>query len=174
VHLDHLIPSMAFAFSEDFHINIKKDALLKYGLMAGRWLSELKKHIREGKADDFEIKAESEDGKKTFTLKELKDNIVLISKGQKIVYVVDAVYSKENTEKIISLAEGADVFYCEATFLEEDIERAKDRYHLTARQAGELARRAGVKRLEIFHFSPRYNYREELLYREAMAEFGKA
>jgi ribonuclease Z len=173
VHLDHLIPSMSFSFSEDFHINIKKDALLKYGFTVGPWLGELKKYIREGKPDDFKIEVQSEDGKKTFRLNELKEDIVLISKGQKIAYVADAVYSKENIEKIISLAEGADIFYCEATFLEEDIERAREKYHLTARQAGELARRSGVKRLEIFHFSPRYNYREELLYREAMAEFGK-
>ncbi|MBI3600574.1 MAG: ribonuclease Z [Nitrospinae bacterium] len=173
VHLDHLIPSMAFSFSEDFHINIKKDALLKYGLHVGQWLGELKKHIREGKPDDFKIEAPSGDGKKIFRLNDLKNDIVLISKGQKIAYVSDVIYSNENIEKIISLAEGADIFYCEATFLEEDIERAREKYHLTARQAGELARRAGVKRLEIFHFSPRYKYREELLYREAMAEFGK-
>ena len=174
VHLDHLIPSMAFSFSEDFHININKDALLKYNLTIGPWLSEFKKYIREGKSDDFIIEAPAEEGIKKFRFKELKNEITTITKGQKITYVVDAIFSKENIDKIISLAEGSDIFYCEATFLEEDIERAKERYHLTARQAGELARRAGVKRLEIFHFSPRYNYMEGRLYKEAMDEFNKS
>jgi len=174
VHLDHHIPSMAFSFSEEYHININKDALLKYSLTVGPWLSEFKKYIREGKPDDFTIETLSADGIKEYRLKELKDKIAIITRGQKITYVVDAIFSKENIDKIISLAEGSDIFYCEATFLEEDIERAKERYHLTARQAGELARRAGVKRLEIFHFSPRYKYMEDRLYKEAMGEFNKS
>lgn len=169
--LDHLIPSMAFSFSEEFHINIKKDALLKYGFTAGPWLGELKKYIREGRQEDFKIEVPLEDGKKIFKLKDLKDEITIISKGQKITYVVDAIYTKKNADKIISLADGSDIFYCEAAFLDEDIERARERYHLTARQAGELAKRAGVKRLEIFHFSPRYKYMEDRLYKEAMDEF---
>ena len=173
VQLDHLIPSMAFSFSEEFHININKDALLKYGLHVGPWLSEFKKYIREGKPDDHPIEVLSEDGIKEYRLKELKEKIAIITRGQKIAYVVDAIFSKENIDKIISLAEGSDIFYCETTFLEEDIERANERYHLTARQAGELARRAGVKRLEIFHFSPRYKYMEDKLYKEAMDEFNK-
>jgi ribonuclease Z len=173
VHLDHLIPSMAFSFSEEFHININKDSLLKYGLQVGPWLSDFKRCIREGKPDNHKIEALSEEGLKIFSLKELKDKIVIITKGQKITYVVDAIFSKENIDKIISIAEGSDIFYCEATFLEEDIERAKERYHLTARQAGELARRAGVKKLEIFHFSPRYKYMEDKLYKEAEDEFSR-
>lgn len=174
VHLDHLIPSLAFSFSEDFHINIKKDILLKYGLPLGKWLSELKRCIRVGMSDDHKIEVPLDDSTKIFKLGELKEKIIIITKGQKITYVVDAIYNTENAEKIISLASGSDVFYCEATFLEEDIKRAKDRYHLTARQAGELARRAEVKALEIFHFSPRYKSMENKLYKEATDEFNRS
>ncbi|MEK6589440.1 MAG: hypothetical protein AABZ11_02065, partial [Nitrospinota bacterium] len=182
-HLDHLIQSMAFSFSEEQHINIKKDALIKLDLPVGPWLNDFKKCIREGKPDDYPIEVpqlppcpppykggDGEGVKRNFRLKELKDKIAIITKGQKITYVVDAIYSKKNREKIISLASGSDILYCEATFLHEDIDKASERYHLTAKQSGELARMAGVKKLEIFHFSPRYTSRADKLYKEAMDE----
>jgi ribonuclease Z len=42
---------------------------------------------------------------------------------------------------------------------------------MTARQAGTLARLAGVKRIEVFHFSPRYDGKAGRLYNEADAAF---
>ena len=69
------------------------------------------------------------------------------------------------------LAKGADLFFCEAAFLEKDRDRAEERGHLTARQAGELGREAEVKNLQIFHFSPKYEKEASLLYREAEESF---
>lgn len=170
IHLDHLIPCMAFSLSEEFHININKDALIQQDLPVGPWLGELKRCIREGRSDDM-IEVPMRNGIKRAKIGELKEEFVMITKGQKIAYVVDTVYSEEDIRKIIDIAQDCDILYCEAAFLEEDIEKAKERYHLTARQAGELARLAGAKRLEIFHFSPRYQDMEERLYKEAIEEF---
>src|SRR2546426_453098 len=50
------------------------------------------------------------------------------------------------------------------------LEQATRRYHLTARQAGALARAAGVRRLQVFHFSPRYEGRYGEIVSEAQAE----
>jgi ribonuclease Z len=88
--------------------------------------------------------------------------------------VVDARYDEENEAKIVALAHGADVFYCEAPYLDLDGEKARDRYHLTARQAGLMARKARVRDLVVFHFSPRYTGQGELLEREAMEAFHDA
>jgi len=74
----------------------------------------------------------------------------------------------------VALARRAHILYCEAAFLEEDAARARDRYHLTAAQAGELARLAEVGELRIFHFSPKYRGREEELRAEAAEAFGGA
>jgi ribonuclease Z len=55
--------------------------------------------------------------------------------------------------------------------LDVDAEKARDRYHLTARQAGLMARKAHVRELVVFHFSPRYTGQGEVLEREAMEAF---
>jgi ribonuclease Z len=49
---------------------------------------------------------------------------------------------------------------------------AAERSHLTAHQAGWLAREAGAKRLAPFHLSPRYKGREQEILDEAAAAFG--
>ncbi|OGW16290.1 MAG: hypothetical protein A2035_00850 [Nitrospirae bacterium GWA2_42_11] len=174
-HLDHMIPSLGFALKERFHININKDKLNAMNLTVGPWLRRFKQALWDGKPEDeiFTIGPE-EVGISTaraFSLGELKDSIATISGGQKISYIVDAIYSPENEEKIILLAKDSDVMYCEAAYLDKDTDLASERYHLTARQAGEIARKACAKDLVIFHFSPRYIDDPVPLYEEAMNAF---
>ena len=64
------------------------------------------------------------------------------------------VYSGDTgeSEALVSLAHGADVLLCEATFRPED-EYVPD-LHLTGKQAGEHAAQAGVDRLIVTHVPP--------------------
>src|SRR5689334_12450794 len=154
--LDHKIVSMAYAVTERTHLNVRPDALAAAGLQPGRWLNVLKDGIRAGRPDDTPIDL-GPAGQRP--LGALRDALLTVQPGQKVAYVVDTLFSPANVEAVRRLAAGADLFFCEAPFLESDVDQATKRHHLTARQAGALARAAGVKRLEVFHFSPRYEGR---------------
>ena len=166
VCLDHCTPCLAFCLKEKKHININKVKLEEMGLPVGPWLKELKEAVRAQKPEDTCIIFPSD----RIPLSQLK-SILTISEGQKIVYVVDNVYNDDNRGKILALAQGGDYFFCEAAFLEKDRMHAAQRYHLTAHQAGLLAREAGVKKLIAFHFSPRYHGFYHLLVEEALMTF---
>jgi ribonuclease Z len=129
----------------------------------------------EGKPDDFKFTAslyfEHHEQELEFVLGEIRERFATITRGQNIAYVVDARYDEENEVKIVELAKGADVFYCEAPYLERDAGKAAERYHLTARQAGIMARKAGVRELVVFHFSPRYTGMGEEIRKEAREAF---
>jgi ribonuclease Z len=72
--------------------------------------------------------------------------------------------------KVIESVRNVDLLYHESTFLHEMIDRAMATYHSTAREAGIVAREAGVEKLVIGHFSVRYTDLHPLL-EEARAEF---
>ncbi|MBI3988948.1 MAG: ribonuclease Z [candidate division NC10 bacterium] len=178
VHLDHRIPCLAFALEEKVHLNIDKDRLDNLGWPVGPWLGELKRQIQEGRPDESLFVArwrrDEKVEERVVTLGELKVQVVRMREGQKIAYVTDILYSEENRAKVVKLAKDADLFFCEATYLERDLDKAEERYHLTARQAGSLAREAGNRKLVLFHFSPRYRNESRELYREAEEAFGGA
>ena len=165
--LDHQIPCLAFSIEEDYHINIDKAKLSELNLPVGPWLKGLKDAIRKNMSDSvFRI------NNKKFTFTQLKD-IAGVTRGQKISYVVDALGSEENIRKIVDLVRGSDILYAEAYFLDKDRDRAKERYHLTAKEAGRIAREAGVVRLVLFHFSPKYIDAPDELVKEAEEESNK-
>ncbi len=166
--LDHKIVSMAYAVTERTHLNVRPDALAEAGLRPGPWLNVLKTGVRTQKPDDLPIEVAPGDQR---PLGALRDQLLVVTPGQKIAYVVDTLFSPANAARIVRLARGADLFFCESPFLEADLDQASKRYHLTAGQAGALARAAGARRLQVFHFSPRYEGRYGELVAEAQAEF---
>lgn len=71
---------------------------------------------------------------------------------------------------VVEQVRGVDLLFHEATFATADEARARETFHTTAAQAAEIARKAGVKRLLIGHFSARYED-ESVLLTEASAVF---
>jgi ribonuclease Z len=85
---------------------------------------------------------------------------------RRYAYCSDTAYC----EKIVPIIEGVDLLYHEATFIEEDLQRARETYHSSARQAARIAQAAQVKKLILGHFSARYPD-ENILLKEAQAVF---
>jgi len=73
--------------------------------------------------------------------------------GQVVAYVLDTAWC----DAAVELAADADVVVAESTFLSVDEHLAAEFGHMTARQAGRLARVAGARRLVLSHFSRRYD-----------------
>lgn len=169
--LDHKTASLAFSLEERQHVNVMKNRLDEMGLAVGPWLKELKAAVIRGEADNTQIAALAAGGATVpMTLGEVRERATRVEAGQKVCYVTDAGYTAANAERIVALAGGADYLFIEATFPEAEAGRALERSHLTARQAGELGRRAGAARVLPFHFSPRYTGHEQ----ELRAEVGRA
>lgn len=171
VFLHHKVPCLAFALEEKTRVNIKKNVLEEMGLATGPWLLDLKRRILRNDPDDTPIRAPSAVGGKVFPLGVLRDRVAKLTPGKKIAYVADVLYSEEDARRIEDLARGAEILFIEGGFLEADAERAAEKHHLTALQSGELAKRAGVKRMVLFHFSPKYQGQGRLLAEEAQRAF---
>lgn len=163
VTLDHHgTPVIAYAFEPDKQINIRKDRLQARGLGAGPWLNELKQNLlSRNEAAVIQLP----DGSKAST-RSLADELVLIMPGKKLVYATDLADTESNRQRLISLAKHAHTFFCEAVFIEADVDHATRNGHLTTRACGEIASRAGVSRLVPFHISRRYADNPQQLYDE--------
>ena len=85
--------------------------------------------------------------------------------GTRLVHIGDV----GRTDELEHICLGADALVIEATYLEEEAQMADEFAHLTARQAAELAVRAGVGHLFLTHISRRY--RERDVVSEACAVF---
>lgn len=170
--LTHRTPCLGFAIEEPVHINIWKTRLATLGLPVGPWLRDLKRAVIENRPDDFPVRVGSSrmdsDGH-DMPLKELR-GVLTVTPGQKIGYVTDVADTADNRKAIVGLVGNADLLFIEAAFARADAALAADRAHLTTEAAGQIARRAGVRRVEPFHFSARYAGEERML-NEVMAAF---
>jgi len=174
--LDHRIPCLAFTLEEKNHVNIMKNRLLERGYRVGPWLTELKTAVLRGDPDDGPFRVWWREGgesrERFIPLGALKRELLHIVAGQKISYITDAAPSAANARRILELAGASDYLFIEAMFLWQDQARAQEKHHLTARQAGLLARQAGAVRVIPFHLSPCYTGQGEELLREVEEAFG--
>lgn len=153
--LDHDSPTNGYMFEEKDKLRIDKNKLKKLNLHSKS--SELGKL-----AKGLDIKINNKIIKsKDLTYKQ---------KGKKISFIFDTRLCN-NAKK---LAKDSDLAVIESTFLEsseEGKEKAKEYKHLTAAQAGRIAKQGKVNHLILTHFSQRYEHKEKLLLDEAKKIF---
>ena len=136
--LDHTTPCLGWAFVEEDRYSFDLDRLTAAGMKPGPELAHLKARFLAG-----------EDPLRAQTLGEFQP-------GRRVAYVTDTALTPKSVEAVCRLARNAEVLYCEATYPDEDLEKATAVGHLTGGQCGALARAASVKELVPFHFSRRY------------------
>lgn len=150
--MEHKIPCLGYAFTSHRSWQVDKDKLGQFPHPAGAWIKDLKSFLENDVALTSVLCIEGQD----YTVAELKDKLLIEHSGQKICYVADTLYNEFTEANIVRLANNADLFFCETHFAEEEANNAKETCHLTARQAGILARKANARRVIGFHYSPRY------------------
>jgi len=171
--LDHELPCLAFALEQKARVRVARDRLDALGLTTGPWLRELKKALLEGAPGDTPIRIRWRDRQGEHAdsrpVDELRQAILDVGPGRRIGYATDLRYTEANVQALVALLAGVDVLFIECVFLEEDAGHALRKNHLTARQAGDIARRVGARAVVPFHFSPRYGKRPAALLEELHA-----
>jgi ribonuclease Z len=151
--MKHFTPCLAYKFVEKDKRKIKKNFIKKIpGVLLGK--------LQKGKTIKYKGK--------TITSKQA----TFYKPGKKIGIILDTLYHPG----CIKTAKNADVLICEATFLDsEHRDKARERGHLTAKQAGMIAKKAKVKELYLMHLSQRYanKKKEQQILNEAQRQFKK-
>jgi len=166
MQLNHKTPSFGYAFIEADSFNVQKDALQTLGVEVGPWVATLKKQAYQPEAQDTLLHV----GEKTYSIGFLAHQLLVRKRGVKITYLTDFILNEEDLDNIVRFAWESDILFCEAAFSEKDRDKAHRTYHLTAKEAGRLARLAHVNQLVLFHFSKRYQDYSPLI-KEAKTEF---
>lgn len=149
--MKHGIPTNAYNFVIKDKLRIDKKKLAKSKIPFGSLLGKLKQG-----------KDVSHDGKK-YKAK----NLTYLEKGKKISIVMDTLYN----DKIEKFVKDADVFISEASFGSDLNDLAKEHLHLTAEQAGKIAKKAKVGKLLLTHISQRYDINKKFLLEDAKKNF---
>ena len=176
VHLDHKIPCLAFALAEKTHLNVRKDELERLGIPAGPWLNELKDAMRTGQPDDTIINARVA-GRRRPARRASSVSASCATAwssrrpGRSSPTSSTRCSARRTSQRIVELARDADVFFCESLFLDEDRDQALKRHHLTARQAGTLARLAASSASRCSTSRRATTVKPERMYAEAAATF---
>lgn len=169
VHVDHPVPCLAYALVAKPGVYPDRGRLAAGPLRPDAWVDRTLTLLRDGAPDEtpVEISASGE----TRPLGDLKARYFVNAPGSRVAYVTDTAWSESVRPGLVRLARGARRLYCDSFYSREQAVQAEKHRHMTATQAAEFAREAGVEELVLIHFATRYAGRYEALVEEALAVF---
>jgi len=176
--VDHELPCLAYALEEKAQFKVAKDRLAALGLSTGPWLRDLKLAVLAGAPGTTPLRLRWRDRhgehETTRRVDELREVVLDVVPGRRIGYVTDLRFTEPNLHTLTQLLSGVDQLFIESVFLDADRAHATRKNHLTALQAGLIARRLGARAVVPFHFSPRYEGRSAALAAEVHAAWSAA
>jgi|TARA_B100000315_G_scaffold26393_1_gene22735 ribonuclease Z len=149
--MNHGVPCNAYSFNEKGRIKIDREKLKKSKLPS----SKILKRLKEGKNISYKGK------------KYLAKNLTFNEKGKKVSFVLDTLYEK----KIQRFVKESDLLICESTFHSEIESNAREKKHLTSKQAGLIAKESKSKKLILTHISQRYEKNLKKILGDAKKKF---
>lgn len=149
--MSHGIPTLAYSLILKDKIRLNKSKLKKLKLPN----SPILKELQAGKDIVF-------NGKKI----KAKD-VIYKEKGKKITFILDTAFNNN----AIEIAKDSDILITESSFSKAEADRAKEYKHLTASQAGEIAKKSKSKKLILTHISQRYEHAPQIIEKEAKKIF---
>ena len=154
-------------------MRVARDRLEAMGFATGPWLRDLRQAVlaQAPGGTPIRVRWRDREGQHDLTrsVDELRPVVLDVVRGQRIGYVTDLRHTEDNIRALAALLDGVDLLFIESVFLEEDTAHAARKNHLTARQAGEIARRLRARAVVPFHFSPRYEGRSAALLAEVQS-----
>jgi phosphoribosyl 1,2-cyclic phosphodiesterase len=109
------------------------------------------------------LKLNHPDGVLGFRVEAVEDGVKKV-----FAFCTDTEHAPEADANVKELAQGADVFVCDAQYTDEEYPGKVGWGHSTVTEAAKLAEAAGAKRLLLFHHDPTHND-EKVLAMEAQA-----
>ncbi len=171
--VDHDIPCLAYAIEEKAQVKVAKDRLAALAIGTGSWLRELKHAVLTGASGEtpIDVRWRDRDGDHAMLrqVSELRHLVLDVAPGRRVGYVTDLRYTPHNVQVLAQLLGGVELLFIESVFLHQDVAHATRKNHLTARQAGHIARLLRADAVVPFHFSPRYEGRAAELIDEVQA-----
>lgn len=149
--MTHGIPCNAYAFTEKEKLRLDKSKIKKLDIEDKRLFSQL------SKGKNIKVKG-----------KTIKSSSVTYKQPERKVSIIFDTKLNPNCYKI---AKGSEVLLTEAVYVNQDKDLASLHEHLTAEQAGEIAKKAKVKSLYLVHLSQRYDGNEKVILNEVKKKF---
>ena len=146
--LKHNGPCLGYLLRERSSVNVRTERLAELGLKPGAWLKALKGGTAETATDP---------SGNTLDLIALRRELLVETPGDSIAYLTDFLLDDETCAFLELQLRGRRTVVCEAQYRHADLALARRNSHTTTSHVAQLAARAGIGELVLFHLSDRYD-----------------
>lgn len=152
--MDHRTPTIAYVIREKSRSNIDSARLSAIRLKPGPWMKLVK--------DTSDLTESISINGQSHSVAALREALLVETPGDSIAYLTDFLLDEIAIAELAVILKGCKTVVCESQYRHADLELARKNFHMTTTLTGQLARRADVENLVLFHLSDRYQPAEWL------------